>query len=1404
MGLKGKPLAVDAPMNGSTNVRSVGGDQLPGFRIFVSSPGDVSTERKITERIIGRLGGEFRERGRLEPYFWEYEPMRHQNDFQFQIPPTSDFDVVICILWSRLGTPVTAQDGRYYSSGTEYEVSSAWAAWQATGRPELLIYINETPAQIRQFPDSEFNRMVEQLKALKKFIGEYCIDPDTGQTKGAFTAYQDLGQFEDLLEKHLAKLIDMAFPKKSFPGVPVQAQRATWTGQSPFRGLAPFDFEHAPIFFGRTRAVGEVLARLKKQMAEVEDAKASRSTDSEIKPAAFVLVSAMSGVGKSSLVRAGVLPLLVEPGNGVALWRHAVMRPSEASGDLFDGLARALCRKEALPELINGEMTAEKIADLLRRTPAGIEFGLSAALELVAGGLRQQEEQDSRSREREYRQAGRIADADEMVRRITHLTGVNKIARLVLVIDQLEEVFTLDRINPEIRFRFVTALGALARSGKVYVIATLRSDFFARCAEVPLLAELSQGDGLYHLLPPDSSEIGQMIRQPALVAGLRFETHPETKERLDERLRDAATRSPEALPLLQFCLEELYKAQARRGENSRLLTHADYDDMGGVEGALAKRAEEIFLALAPSDQDQFNHVMRGITTVALEETTVSNRRWAEYQELVKPAGAQRFVDAFLNPEARLFVIDRTDDGRVVVSATHEALLTRWDRLRIWLEENRENLRMRAQVSADARRWRDSGRNPDYLYTGGLPLAKAREIAIEGFLDQDERDFVELSSAKAHAELERKKHITHRVMAGISAALVAAVVFGVVSFRQYRRAERAKVQFDQEAKRATLARNEAEKLINFMTFDLRDKLKPIGRLDLLADVNRRVRDYYEAFTGQNEKPEILNQRAAALANQGDIERDQGDLGGALKCYQDSLSIRQKLVTKDSSNSEWERDLSIGYEKVGDVAFAQGDLTNALLSFKNALAIKRKLSDTDPGKVDWQQELSVSFEKIGNVLDDRGDLDGALQNYRDCLAIRKKLSAEAPESADRQRNLSDSWLRVGDVLSEKGDLSGTIESYRSCLAIREKLTASDPSNAGWQRDLSVSLERLGIGLAQKGDLDDALQRFQDSLAIRAKLTSQDPSNTEWKRELSLSYEDIGNTLKAKGDLAGALRNYRDSLAIKTTLANGDPTNADGQRDLSIAFSEIGAVLTDQRDLTNALQNLRSCLAIAQRLSKQDPANAGWQRDLSIAFERVADVLKAQNDLSGALQNYRECLAIRQKLIAEGPTNALWESDLTIGYGEVGAVLFDLGEHAGAMQNLRTGLEICGKLVLRDPTNAEWQSGLALACYRVAVALRRPDKSTDNEARLLLEKARDILAAMKNRAELGGAEGSLLKRDMSNGDKRFKIALSFPGEHRAFVAQVAAELSMTVGRDFVLYDLYSEAEFARPNLDIHLPNL
>lgn len=134
------------------------------MKIFISSPGDVDKERRLAERLLERLAREFAGRVAIEPFFWEYEPMRHDRNFQDQIPATTQFDLIICILWSRLGTPLKGPDGREYASGTEYEILSAREGAKNFGRPDVLIYRNLTPAQIRQLPAAERRRLTRSSR----------------------------------------------------------------------------------------------------------------------------------------------------------------------------------------------------------------------------------------------------------------------------------------------------------------------------------------------------------------------------------------------------------------------------------------------------------------------------------------------------------------------------------------------------------------------------------------------------------------------------------------------------------------------------------------------------------------------------------------------------------------------------------------------------------------------------------------------------------------------------------------------------------------------------------------------------------------------------------------------------------------------------------------------------------------------------------------------------------------------------------------------------------------------------------------------------------------------------------------------------------------------------------------
>lgn len=443
------------------------------LRVFISSPSDVRPERRVAERVIQRLDREFSYHLRLEPVLWERDPLVATEHFQANITPPHETDIVVLILWSRLGSELPAQEYTGAISGgpvtgTEWEFEDALAAWREGGQPELLVYRKTAQAVAPLDDDAALEDRRQQQRRVKDFMARWFAHAD-GSASAATHEFPDTAAFEEQLYTHLRRLVRQHLDPNAATGRPPSIN---WDKGSPFRGLESYEPEHAPIFFGRDRARNELRETL-----------ATRAANGT----AFVTVMGASGSGKSSLVKAGLLPDLQTPGmvDQVGLTRHAILRPGATGADPVAGLASALLRDEALPELREQKYDADRLADLLREAPAQIAPPLEAALE----------------------RAGERAEL-----------AAHAEAKICVVVDQLEELFTRHDAGHGVRSSLVAALAALAAlatSGHAYVVATMRSDFFARLDEIPRLAELSQGDGRYLLPPPDTSEIAQVIRGPA-------------------------------------------------------------------------------------------------------------------------------------------------------------------------------------------------------------------------------------------------------------------------------------------------------------------------------------------------------------------------------------------------------------------------------------------------------------------------------------------------------------------------------------------------------------------------------------------------------------------------------------------------------------------------------------------------------------------------------------------------------------------------------------------------------------------------------------------------------------------------------------------------------------------------
>jgi hypothetical protein len=297
---------------------------LPRLRIFLSSPGDVTWERVRALLVIRKLARDYQRYFVIEPFLWEYEPMLASQHFQDAIDPPSSFDIVLLIVWSRLGTALPEKterreyrgiDGRTPVTGTEWEFEDALRANRANGGkgpPDLLVYRRLGGATALLDNVAKRDEAIRQYDALEAFWQRW-FKADT-QLLAGYTEYRDPEEFDRRLEADLKKLIERHIRERH-----VDKASPIWLKGSPFRGLAAYDYEDAPVFFGRDGETREGLARL---------------AECALQGAAFLLVSGPSGSGKSSLVRAGLLPSLVatKAVAEVGLWRRVVMRPGDAGG----------------------------------------------------------------------------------------------------------------------------------------------------------------------------------------------------------------------------------------------------------------------------------------------------------------------------------------------------------------------------------------------------------------------------------------------------------------------------------------------------------------------------------------------------------------------------------------------------------------------------------------------------------------------------------------------------------------------------------------------------------------------------------------------------------------------------------------------------------------------------------------------------------------------------------------------------------------------------------------------------------------------------------------------------------------------------------------------------------------
>ena len=469
------------------------------------------------------------------------------------------------------------------------------------------------------------------------------------------------------------------------------------TSRNPYKGLEAFTEADAADFFGRSDSVEELAAMLAEHR--------------------LVAVVGPSGSGKSSLVKAGLIP---------------AVRTGAVDGS----------RRWVVTDMFPGSYPFVELESALARVAVTDPGSVLDELDRDERGL--------------LRMIKRILPGD---------------TRLLLVIDQFEEVFTLTR-DDNTRSAFLDALVTLAADehSDTRVLITLRADFFDRPLRHPEFGGMLRA-GMFALTTPTAERLGDAVRSPAEAVGVGWEAG------LSHKIVADVTDEPGTLPLLQYALTELFASR-----DADRLTHDGYRATGGVLGALGIRADGVFEQLDRGKQDVARQLLLRLVTVrSSREQTRRRARMVELNAVAEPGDVDAVLTAF--GDARLLTFDRDPVTRgPTVEVAHEALLTHWPRLADWIIEAREDLLLHQRLADAVDEWVEHDRDESYLLAGGrLAQFAAWAGSSDLALTELEGEYLELSGKRSEEQRTRRRRIRNLVTVGFAAAAVIGLVLATFAF-----------------------------------------------------------------------------------------------------------------------------------------------------------------------------------------------------------------------------------------------------------------------------------------------------------------------------------------------------------------------------------------------------------------------------------------------------------------------------------------------------------------------------------------------------------------------------------------------------------------------------------------------
>jgi len=503
--------------------------------------------------------------------------------------------------------------------------------------------------------------------------------------------------------------------------------------------------------------------------------------------------------------------------------------------------------------------------------------------------------------------------------------------------------------------------------------------------------------------------------------------------------------------------------------------------------------------------------------------------------------------------------------------------------------------------------------------------------------------------------EKRRQKKRKIIWGsiISLLFIIISTLSVVSLVKWQESEYQK-------KIAIDGREAAESLIEHTLFDLRDKLEPFGKLELLSSTFEAVDLYYHRLGISNASSNIHFRIATYHANSGSYFKNIGDLSKAKKHFIVALGIMKKLVTVSPSDTLLQRNYAVIHSELGTIMEAMGHYEEAQEYIQTAHNSLHQLSSQNLLNMQLKFELAKSYGKLGGIQQIYEKPKKVMHNFNVALKMMEELVRHDSNNTQWKNDKAATHVTYGAYLGYLNKSKQALEQFIISLEIRKELVDSNPDNYLYKHSLSESYKYIGsIYLSYLENLKEAEKSFQMARDIMYKLVEHDPTNAQWQNSLARSHDTMGDLQIRLGQREYALKEYNKSIQMLNKLSKDDPHNFSLQVEFALESSKVGNIYLEDKKQKIAKKHLENALDTMQKLVKVDADNFTYRYVLAILYDdlstlyrhqyseididnfytNVENIQQINKDFKKGLKYFVKSVTMLEKLKVEDPTNIVW---------------------------------------------------------------------------------------------------------------------------------------------------------------------